>query len=109
MTSCSTRPADEIRGDVLPVCGCGTGSDDRGGALGGFVETDRPGHPQRQRESSPVVLADGGAVECGEREQRPFVVVGGDEPATASLQQIEILCRAVDFPTRVGVLGERRG
>jgi len=99
----------EIGGDVLPVCGCGTGSDDCGGALGGFVKTDRSGHPQRKRESSPLALADGGAVECGEREQRPFVIVRGHEPAAASLQKIEIFCSAVGFPARDGVLGKRRG
>ena len=71
-------PAARSAATCSTVGGCGPGSHDGGRTLRDLGEPGRPDHPQHQRRPASLPPADGGTIECGECEYRPFVVVRGD-------------------------------
>ncbi len=70
----------EVGCDVLTVGGARPGADDRRGPVGDIVQPARPHRPQHHRRMAPRALAGAAPVERGERQQRPFLIVGGDQP-----------------------------
>ena len=76
------QPGRQVGGDMLAVGGRGSGSDDGGRALRRLVEARGTQCPQHQRRPAPGL--DSGTGERGEREQRPLVVVGCDQPSAAA-------------------------
>ena len=103
-----SQPGGEFTGDVLPVGGGRPGADDRGGPVVNLVEALRPDHPQRQRRDTGRFGPQVGTGEGRERQPRPLVVVGCDEPATAPIQHLEVCCSRVEFAPGGGSLGQRR-
>ena len=93
----------QVGGHVFAVAGCRPGSDDR----------RRHAAPTSSRRAAPSAHSTSGGLPCGlpgerrtaergERQRRPFVVVGRDQPTAAAGQQFEILGSTVDFTPGFG-------
>lgn len=93
------QPGRQFAGDVLAVGGRGARPDHGGGPVRDLIEPHGSVRPQRHRRNHRRSAAGSRCAtpEGGERQQRPLVVVRGDQPPATPGEHLEIGRTAVDL------------